>query len=296
MPAQPFELPVGFNGEVRLFPLPDLVMFPGNVLPLHIFESRYVEMFEDAIQGDQLIAMATLKPGYDYEYFGRPAIAPFTCIGRVAAHKKTEIGTVNLTLVGLRRAEIDHEIEPVRSFRRAVVRVIDDHLSEADKAGRRLGEQLANQVLRALPSAKELVEHYVQGVIALASLTDVVAFHLPLAMETKLQLLAEGASTREIAARILRETTTAGVRYYPVHRLTLERQQITVATSLGDVPVKRFMGVDGEVRIVPEFEACRRIAYEKNLPIRDVYETIQRETGSSRTEPDNRSDNDRQRS
>ena len=41
-------LPPDFCGQVRLFPLSNLVLFPGNVLPLHIFESRYEEMLEDA--------------------------------------------------------------------------------------------------------------------------------------------------------------------------------------------------------------------------------------------------------
>jgi hypothetical protein len=41
MSDHPFSLPPSFDGNVRLFPLPDLVMFPGIMLPLHIFESRY---------------------------------------------------------------------------------------------------------------------------------------------------------------------------------------------------------------------------------------------------------------
>ena len=118
MPAEPFKLPGDFNGEVRLFPLPDLVVFPRNLLPLHIFESRYVEMLEDAIQGDRLITMATLEPGYESDYFSRPAISPFACIGRVTDHRRTEQGSYNLMLAGIGRAEIEREIEPVRSFRR----------------------------------------------------------------------------------------------------------------------------------------------------------------------------------
>ena len=58
-----FDLPPSFGSNTRLFPLSDLVMFPSNLLPLHIFESRYREMLEDAMQGDQLISMATLLPG-----------------------------------------------------------------------------------------------------------------------------------------------------------------------------------------------------------------------------------------
>ena len=106
---------------------------------------------------------------------------------------------------------------------------------------------------------------------------------------TKIQVLCRRDATAAVADRILRETTTAGVRYYPVRRLTLQREQVTVTTSYGEVTVKRITGVDGEMRLVPEFEDCRRIAYQQNIPIRVVYETIHREIGS-RSAIDNRPD------
>ena len=97
---------------------------------------------------------------------------------------------------------------------------------------------------------------------------------------TMVQVLCRAGDTRTIAQRILSETTTAGVRHYPMRRLTLEREPMTVNTSFGEVVVKRITGLDGEMRIVPEFEECRRIAGERGIPMRVVYETILRETGS----------------
>ena len=73
MSLHSFDLPTDFDGQARLFPLSDLVMFPNNLLPLHIFESRYCEMLEDATRSDQLIAMATLLPGFEDEYYVRRA-------------------------------------------------------------------------------------------------------------------------------------------------------------------------------------------------------------------------------
>lgn len=106
---------------------------------------------------------------------------------------------------------------------------------------------------------------------------------------TKIQVLCRQEASALITDRILRETTTAGVRYYPVRRLTLQREQAVVTTSYGEVAVKRITCVDGQVRQVPEFEACRQIALERNIPIRIVFETIQQEIGS-RPMLDNRSD------
>ena len=96
---------------------------------------------------------------------------------------------------------------------------------------------------------------------------------------TMVQVLCRAGDTRTIARRILSETTTAGVRHYPMRRLTLERESMTVNTSFGEVVVKRITGLEGEMRIVPEFEACRRIASDRGIPIRVVYETILQETG-----------------
>jgi len=53
----------GFTGEARLFPLPNLVLFPHVVQPLHIFEPRYRQLTADALSGDRLIAMALFQQG-----------------------------------------------------------------------------------------------------------------------------------------------------------------------------------------------------------------------------------------
>ena len=54
-----------FSGLAPLFPLPNVVLFPQALLPLHIFESRYRKMTADALDGERLIAMSLLRPGWD---------------------------------------------------------------------------------------------------------------------------------------------------------------------------------------------------------------------------------------
>ncbi len=184
-------LPPDFCGEVRLFPLSNLVLFPGNVLPLHIFESRYKEMLEDALQGDQLVTMATLTPGFEHDYFSRPPVSPVVCIGRVIAHRKAAEGTYNLMLAGLTRARIDHEIEPVRSFRRAQVRVINSLPVTAGAVTSQQAEMLSAQVVKAMPLMRAFFDEMAGQEVPLDALTDIVAFHLPLKTEFKLQLLSE---------------------------------------------------------------------------------------------------------
>jgi len=73
---------------------------------------------------------------------------------------------------------------------------------------------------------------------------------------------------------ILSETSSLGVRYYDAKRCMLPREAVIMKTAYGEIQVKRIVEMGGGVRIVPEYEVCKKIALEKNLPIRMVYDTI----------------------
>jgi Lon protease-like protein len=98
-----------FRGKVRLFPLPDLVMFPHVMQPVHIYESRYCEMLNAALDSDGLITMSMLAPGWEADYDSRPALMPHACLGKIVTHQRTDEGHYNLLLLGLRRVSIDVE-------------------------------------------------------------------------------------------------------------------------------------------------------------------------------------------
>src|SRR5258706_178255 len=67
---------------VPVFPLPNLVLFPDAVVPLHIFELRYRTMVRDALSGERVIAMGLLKPGWEGDYHGSPEYYPLGCLAR----------------------------------------------------------------------------------------------------------------------------------------------------------------------------------------------------------------------
>ncbi len=121
-------LPGDFSGEVRLFPLPDLVVFPGVMQGLHIFEPRYIQMMRDALASDQLITMATLKPGWENESPGSrdPEIYSTVCIGKIVTHSRRQDGRYNMLLTGSSRAKIVQEIAGDTPYRRAEVEIIED--------------------------------------------------------------------------------------------------------------------------------------------------------------------------
>src|SRR5438067_9036914 len=95
-----------FSGTARLFPLPNLVLFPYVIQPLHIFEPRYRRLMADALADDRLLAMALLKPGWEEAYHKRPAIHPVVCLGKIFKEEHLPAGRYNLLPHGLARARV----------------------------------------------------------------------------------------------------------------------------------------------------------------------------------------------
>jgi ATP-dependent Lon protease len=187
--------PQDFSGQVRVFPLPNLVLFPHVMQPLHIFEPRYRHLLEDALATDRLIAMALLAPGWESDYDGRPPLCPTACLGRVTTYHRLDDGTYNLLLLGLQRVRLVREIEPRKIYREAEVTLCQDcypvlpeptcHLLQ-----RKLREAFV-RVLPFLPEAQEQMDQVLATDIPLGVLTDVVSFMLEIEVGHKEALLAE---------------------------------------------------------------------------------------------------------
>jgi Lon protease-like protein len=184
-----------FSGVARLFPLPNLVLYPHVMQPLHIFEGRYREMLEDALASDRLIAMALLKPGWEPDYESRPPIAPYACLGKVVTHHRLKDGRYNLLLMGVGRIRIVQELPPLRSFRQAKVALLEEtfvddsphHLDE-------LQRDLMAAFERYLPcscQAPEQLHEMLARHLPLGMMADLAAYALPLGVTMKQRLLAE---------------------------------------------------------------------------------------------------------
>ena len=85
-----------------------------------------------------------------------------------------------------------------------------------------------------------------------------------------LQVLASPDAVDRLTQIIFRETTTIGIRRYPVERSVLDREFVEVDTEFGKVKIK-VSRLNGEVmNASPEYEDCARIAQEKNVPLKMV--------------------------
>src|ERR671922_1672133 len=96
---------------IPIFPLPNVVLFPNVFLPLHIFEPRYRQMVADALDGDRIIGMVLLRPGWEGNYEGRPPVYPIGCAGLITHAERLPDGRYDIVLQGLEKFRILAEDE-----------------------------------------------------------------------------------------------------------------------------------------------------------------------------------------
>ena len=104
--------------ELPLFPLPEVVLFPQEVLPLHIFESRYRIMLQSVLDSDSRFGVVRLDAN-------SKKIADVGCCAQIIKHQTSEDGRSNIVTIGQQRFRI-LEITREAPFCTALVTWIDD--------------------------------------------------------------------------------------------------------------------------------------------------------------------------
>lgn len=109
--------------EIPLFPLPNVVLFPKTLRPLHIFEPRYRKMVEAALEGEHLIGMILLKEGWEDQYEQTPPVERRGTLGKIVQSNKLPDGRYYVTLLGISVFDIEEEIDH-ESWRTGLVSVL----------------------------------------------------------------------------------------------------------------------------------------------------------------------------
>jgi uncharacterized protein len=190
----PLEL-ASFSGRAPLFPLPNAALFPHVLLPLHIFETRYRQMTSDALDGESLIAMATLRPGWEAR--SDKEVLPIydsVCLGQIIANEKLDDGRYYLVLQGLIRAKIVDEKSTDRLYRIAQLELRPDResaIASVDRQNRRREIMAAFHDLQPRLELDKLLHEAVEMTTSLGLVCDVVAASLQLPPEESQEILAE---------------------------------------------------------------------------------------------------------
>lgn len=210
----------GVLRRVPLFPLPGVVLLPGAILPLHVFEKRYRAMTADALgldsdeDGRGLICMCRIRPGHD-PMDDQPALFDIACVGKILHHEKLSDGRCNLLLQGLQRVRIGDECllghchDDARPYRRADLKVLEcNRAYEIDfgEARRRMRSLCRRPPLVGTPVAAQL-ERLFASDVPTSRLADVLAFDLLEDVDAKQRLLEEPCERQrvELLAHLLEE-------------------------------------------------------------------------------------------
>ena len=119
---------------VPVFPLPNVHLYPGCVMPLHIFEPRYRQMVEDQLDKSGRIVMGTIVEG-EHDDDGRPAIHAVAGLGEIGRHERLPDGRFLLWLIGLSRVRIQ-EVPSERLYRTVRIETLEDFAAAADSEAR----------------------------------------------------------------------------------------------------------------------------------------------------------------
>jgi len=188
---------VDFSKAMPLFPLPDTVLLPHAVQPLHIFEPRYCEMVNHCLDGAGQIAMACFEgETWRQEYEGAPPLRSVVCVGQIVQHESLAGGRHNILLHGVCRAKIEQVVEPDddHSYRKAhlsPLEIADIDDLPLDDVRDKLRQLIRGPRLCRMRAAKSVAEWFDRDDVSTPALLELIGSVLLHDSEVKYRLLSE---------------------------------------------------------------------------------------------------------
>jgi ATP-dependent Lon protease len=189
--------------EIPLFPLPNLVLFPHIVVPLHIFEERYKSMINGCIDSGEVFGLVLLRAGADEE--SEETIHRVGVTARIVEVERLDEGRMNILCEGEQRFRI-YRFTQQTPFWRGAVDIIEDDERNATEA---LYEQVAELYRSVVDLSAKLSGSQEAELVLPDSSTDLsymVSYVLDIESEDKQKLL-EMDSTAERLRMLLAHLT-----------------------------------------------------------------------------------------
>jgi len=186
-----------------------VVFFPKTLLPLHIFEPRYRQMIADALERDQSICVALLKPGWETDYEGSPEVYPVACLGRIVRHQAHSDGRFHVVLEGESRVMVE-AYERLTPYRMAQLRTLEQDAAWAE------GPDVASQSLELL----RLFQDSFRNEASAAGLTAAIGSEL--SPEGIVNSVAMHLDVEPKVKQFLLEIDSVGARYRSVLKILRE--------------------------------------------------------------------------
>jgi ATP-dependent Lon protease len=187
--------------DVPIFPLPQAVLFPGALLPLHIFEPRYRAMLAHCLETHRAMVITRIADPSDVDAKGEPRFARVAGLGQIVEHQGLPDGRSNILLLGRARVALEERAvdTPFRRARATLIADVPGVVTETDRAA---------LVAAATSFASELHKHAdmtfsLPPHAPVEAIADVCAHHLLFDAAVRQAVLEE----RDIGARVRRVAT-----------------------------------------------------------------------------------------
>jgi len=105
-----------FPNKISIFPLSNAVFFPKTMLPLNIFEERYIQLVKDCMKEEKMFGM--VQPKYDAKNTKKPEVYKVGCLGKIISFNETADKRFVITLSGIIRFKIKEELENKKLYRK----------------------------------------------------------------------------------------------------------------------------------------------------------------------------------
>jgi len=105
-----------FPNKISIFPLSNAVFFPKTMLPLNIFEDRYIQLVKDCMKEEKMFGM--VQPRYDAKNLKKPEVYKVGCLGKIISFNETSDKRFVITLSGIIRFKIKEELENEKLYRK----------------------------------------------------------------------------------------------------------------------------------------------------------------------------------
>jgi ATP-dependent Lon protease len=191
--------------EISLFPLPNLVLFPNIVVPLHIFEDRYKSMINNCIDRDELFGLVLLRSGAEEE--NEQTIHRVGVSARVVEVERLEEGRMNILCEGESRFKIYRFTQQLPFWKGTVEFFEDQELRTAES----LYDQVAELYRGVAALSAKLSGSDPAEVILPESATDLsfmVSYVLDIEHEEKQRLLEMTSTTERLRLVVAHLTDT----------------------------------------------------------------------------------------
>ena len=175
-------------GELPVFPLPQVVLFPRARLPLHVFEPRYRAMLKDAIETTGFLVIARIGSGPGT--IGDPPISRIAGVGAIVEHETLPGGRSNIVLSGMQRVEIE-ELPFVPPYRRVRARILHDVQSTVAPNDRTSLVAAATAFVTEVHRRDPSFSFHLPPSLESGAIADLCAHHLIIDAETRQQILEE---------------------------------------------------------------------------------------------------------